>query len=153
MIDDGSDAGSGRAQQRTRGLERAHGGDLIVLLRRERMTIPGVVGDIHHQGRVSSAAGELAAERVLVADVDRQPLAGDDKWFLVCRARSLIGERNGKNIANEPAEYGLERNRLAEGDQMVLAIDLRGRGASGHDATGGTIGALAAPARLEADGP
>src|SRR5450631_602388 len=38
MIDDRGDAGVGRAQHRPRGLERAHGGDLIVLLGRQRVS-------------------------------------------------------------------------------------------------------------------
>src|SRR6266478_4156145 len=117
------------------------------------MTVPGVVGDIDQQGRVGGAAGELAAKRVFVADVDRQPLARHRKRLLVRRARGLVGDRNGEYVANEPTEYRFERDRLAEGHKVMLAINLSGCGADAHHAIEVALLVLEARGRLEKKEP
>src|SRR6266508_6422109 len=75
VIDDRRDAGVGRAQHRPRRLDRAHGCDLLVLLGRERTAIPGIVGDVDEQRRLGQRYDELAAECILVADIDRHAFA------------------------------------------------------------------------------
>ena len=128
------DAGVGRAQHRPAGLERAHRGDLVVLARGDRAAVPRVVGDVDEQRRVARGRDELGAERVLVADVDGDALAGDLERRLVGRPRGLVGERNREHAADEPADDRLQRNRLAERHEVALAIELRRRGAEAHHA-------------------
>jgi hypothetical protein len=49
-------------------------------------------------------------------------------------ARGLARNRDRQDAANEPADDGIERNRLAERDEMALAIELRLRAADGDHA-------------------
>ena len=72
------------------------------------------LGDVDEQRRLGQRAEELAAERVLVADVDRHAFARDFEGRLERGARSLIGEWNVKHAADEPTHDWLGRNSLAQ---------------------------------------
>ena len=128
------DAGVRRAQHRPAGLERAHRRDLVVLHGGDRVAVPRVVGDVDEQRRVARAADQLGAERILVADVDGDALAGDVERRLRRAAARLVGERNRQHLADEPADDRLQRNRLAERHEVMLAVELQVASPSAHDA-------------------
>ena len=82
-------------------LERAHRGDLVVLLGGDRTAVPRVVGDVDEQRRVARAVDEFAAERVLVADVHRDAWpATVERRGCVGAAARLVGERDGEHLAH-----------------------------------------------------
>ena len=125
------DAGIGRAQHRAPGLERAHGGDLVVLARGDRAAVPRVVGHVDEDRGVARGDGELAAEHVLVADVEREALAGGDERRLQRGARRLVRERDGEHAVDEPADEPLQAGstrRRARGDACDRAAADRPRG-------------------------
>jgi hypothetical protein len=76
---------------------------------------------------------DLLPEQVLVADVDRDPLAGEFHWRLVRATPLLVADRH-LHAVDEPAEA--ERNELAERNQVTLAVPVpfRTAGRNAHRA-------------------
>src|SRR5271170_4671887 len=73
--DHGSDAVVRGAHQVAAGLERAHAGNLKMLMRRGGITVPRIVGDIDQQRGLAQYLELAAAEGVLVADGEAELLA------------------------------------------------------------------------------
>ena len=92
-------AGVGRAQHVAPGFERAHLRNLQVLARRNRAPEPGDVAHVDEQRRLRQLADDFFAEDVLVADVDRDPLARDCERLLV------------ESAAREIEQWYLQRRR------------------------------------------
>src|SRR3954468_4490620 len=130
-VDRGGDAGVGRGEVHPTGLDGAQPRDLKVLRRRERIAEPGYVRHVDEDRRVPRAARDLVAERVLVADVDRDALAGGTDGALIVPAPREVGERDLQH-AEDPAEA--RRNELAERDEGRLVVGLRRGAAKGNDA-------------------
>ena len=78
--------------------------------------------------RARAPRDQLAAERVLVADVDGDALARDGEGRLVGGPERLVGERDraARCVISQP-NSGFSGIDLAERHEVVLAIDLRCR--------------------------
>src|SRR5438876_3739701 len=120
-VDRGSDAASGGAQVHASGLDRAQARDLQVLRGRQRVAEPCNVGGVDQQGRFRQRARDFIAEGVLVADVDRDALAGDRKRGLREAAAGEIRQRDLQHVQH-PAEAW--RHELAERHEMYFVINL-----------------------------
>src|SRR6516225_1234908 len=92
---------------------------------------------------------KLAAERILVADVHGDTLAGDVERRLIRRTGRLISERDVEHSANEPSNHGFGGNGFSERDKMPLAVPLSWRGAYAYDTVEVVIFVRARAARLE----
>ena len=94
MVDDRGHAGVGGAQHGAAGFQRAHLRDLQVLVRCERVAEPCDVADVDEQGRLGQDADDFLAERVFVADIDRDFLAGERS----CACAALPREKSESGI-------------------------------------------------------
>jgi len=111
--DHGSDASLvERIKNRPR-FQRAHAGDLQMLVGRRRIAEPSVVGDIDEQGGIAEHIELAAAERILIANRDAELLAGcaqrrlarrpavkSSYGKLISRIQDLTHEGTGKYSPN-----------------------------------------------------
>src|ERR1039458_7524888 len=97
-----------------------------MLVRRKRIAEPGDVADVDEQCRFGQEADDFLAERILVADVDRDFLPGKRERRLLGAAAREVGERNFQ-YREHPAEGGWDE--FSERNQVDLVVALDGRGA------------------------
>lgn len=76
MVNEGTDACVGRADRVTTHFERAHARDLQMLMRRYRITEPGIIAHINQDCRSGKRIQLFGSVSVLVTDRDSQPPTG-----------------------------------------------------------------------------
>ncbi len=85
--DSGRDAVVRGTHQVAPGLERAHAGNLQMLMRRRGISIPRIVGDVDQERRVAQYIELVAAEGVLVANREAELETGAAQYGLMLAPR------------------------------------------------------------------
>ena len=83
FVDDGGDAGVGRAQHIAARLQGAHLRNLQVLPRPDRSAKPGVITDVCEQCGFGQLLDDLFSEYIFVANIHRHFLPGQAHGLLV----------------------------------------------------------------------
>ena len=90
FVDDGGNAGVGRAQHIAAGLQGAHLRNLQVLPRPDGSAKPGIIADICKQSGLGQLLDDLFSKYIFVADIHRHFLPGETHGFLVKAAPGKI---------------------------------------------------------------
>ena len=95
------------------------------------MTKPGQIAQVHQGFCLPRTCAQLIAKAVFIADVERQPVAGQLHGCLHCTARAKTCQWHVQ-VAIYPAGQPGERYKFAKWHQMILAVYWLWRGQRQH---------------------